>query len=54
METNYKKLYAYLVGEMDEAVTLLESMDLLKVQKAREQLKAALLYAEEQIVGKEE
>ncbi len=53
MDERYQKLYAYLVGQIDEAVTLLERGDLLKVQQARELLEAALLYAEEQVVDEE-
>ncbi len=49
----YQKLYAYLIGQIDEAVTLLESEDLLKVQQARKLLEAALLHAEEQIIDAE-
>jgi len=44
---NYKELYACLVGEVDEAITMLETGDLLLVSKVRELLKAALLRAED-------
>jgi len=44
---DYKKLYTYLVGEVDEAITMLETGDLLLVSKVRELLKAALLRAED-------
>lgn len=44
---DYKKLYAFLVGQVDEAITLLETGNLLDMPKAREILKAALLRAED-------
>lgn len=53
MDNIDQKLYAYLVGQIDEAVTLLESGDLMKVQQARKLLEAALLHAEERIIGEE-
>jgi len=44
---DYKKLYAYLVGQVDEAITMLETGNLLLVPKVRELLKDALLRAED-------
>ena len=44
---DYKKLYAYLMGEVDEALTLLDTGNLLHVPKVREMLQNALLTAEE-------
>ena len=38
----YKKAYAYLVGEIDKALTILDSGNLLEVGKARDILQAAL------------
>lgn len=43
---DYKKLYAYLVGQVDEAITMLETGNRLLVPKVRELLKGALLRAE--------
>ena len=43
----YQKLYAYLVGQMDEALTLLEAGE---AEKARALLAAALLRAEERVI----
>lgn len=44
----YQKLYAYLVGQIDEALTLLEDGE---AEKARVLLAAALLRAEEQVIS---
>lgn len=46
----YQKLYAYLVGQIDEALTLLEDGE---AEKARALLAAALLRAEEQVIVSE-
>jgi len=43
----YQKLYAYLVGQVDEALGLLEEGDLVKAGPVRELLSNALLRAEE-------
>jgi len=43
---NYQKLYAYLVGQIDCAVTILES-EPEKGAEVKELLKAALLTVEE-------
>ena len=41
--TDYKKLYAYLVGEIDEALTMMDTGDLLLYGQVRDKLQAALL-----------
>ncbi len=42
----YKKLYTYLLGELDAALTLMDNDDLLLYQKVKETLQNALLTAE--------
>ena len=49
-----KKLYTYLVGEVDNAITLLETGNLLVVPQVREMLKNALLTAEEMYIDQDE
>ncbi len=44
---SYQKLYAYLVGEIDAALTLLDTDDLLQFQRIRDILSNALQTAEE-------
>ena len=44
---DYKKLYAYLFGELDKALTLMEYDDLLQYQKVKEILQNALMTAED-------
>ena len=44
---DYKKLYAYLFGELDKALTLMEYDDLLQYQKVKEILQNALVTAED-------
>ena len=44
---DYQKLYAYLVGKIDDALELLEVGDLVKAAPIRELLQNALLRAEE-------
>ena len=51
---DYKKLYAYLVGEIDEALTILDTGDLLQIDRVKEILQAALLEAEERVIEDEE
>ena len=51
---DYKKLYAYLVGQVDEAITLLETGNLLHVPQVRDMLKNALLTAEEMYLNEPE
>ena len=48
---NYKKAYACLVGEVDKALTLLDTGNLMEFQHIRSILSEALLEAEEMIVG---
>ena len=47
MAADYQKLYAYLVGEVDTALTLLDTDDLLQFQRIRDILSNALQTAEE-------
>ncbi|MBR2131904.1 MAG: hypothetical protein IJ955_05065 [Oscillospiraceae bacterium] len=47
MSVNYQRLYAYLVGKIDDALTLLDTGDLLQVQRVRTILYDALQTAEE-------
>lgn len=42
MAVNYQKLYAYVVGEVDAALTLLDTDDLLQFSRVREILCNAL------------
>ena len=44
---DYQKLYAYLVGQIDDALELLEVGDLVPSRPVRELLSSALLRAEE-------
>ena len=46
MPVNYQKLYAYLAGQVDEALTLLEEGDLVRAGPVKELLQRALLTAE--------
>lgn len=48
---DYKKLYALLAGTMDDAITMLESIDWFQHNKARDILQAALLEAEDAIIS---
>ena len=47
---DYQKLYAYLVGQVDKAMELLEAGDLVKARPVRELLQDALLKTEEMYV----
>ena len=47
MAVNYQKLYAYMVGEVDAALTLLDTDDLLQFSRVREILCNALQTAED-------
>ena len=44
---DYQKLYAYLVGQIDEALELLDEGDLVKAAPIKAQLQNALLRAED-------
>lgn len=46
----YKKAYAYLVGQIDEALTLLDTDNLLELGRVREILSSALLKVEEDMI----
>ena len=43
----YKKTYAYLLGELDAALTLMDNDDLLQYQKVKETLPNALMTVED-------
>lgn len=49
--SDYKKLYAYLVGEIDEVLTMMDSNDLLQWDRVKQKLQNALLEAEDRAVG---
>lgn len=51
---NYKKLYAYLMGEIDKALTLMDTGDLLVYDKVRQILNTAVLEAEERVISDKE
>ena len=51
MAADYQKLYSYLVGEVDTALTLLDTGDLLQFQRVKEILENALHTAEEMYLG---
>lgn len=44
---DYKKLYAYLLGEVDQALTLMDTGDLLQYSRVREILLNAVQTAED-------
>ena len=44
---DYKKLYAYLVGEIDAALTLMDNDDLLNWDRVKQTLQTALWEAED-------
>lgn len=52
--TDYKKLYAYLVGQIDEALTLMDTGNLLEFGHIKEILSNALLEAEDRVMTGEE
>lgn len=47
---DYKKLYAYLVGEIDKALTLMDTENPFQWENVRAMLQNALLEAEERII----
>ena len=47
MAVDYQKLYAYLVGQIDDALELLDEGDLVKAAPIRALLQNALLRTEE-------
>lgn len=49
----YQQLYAYLVSQIDEALFLLDTGNLLVMDHVREILSSALLEAENRIIDKE-
>lgn len=50
---NYQKAYALLVGRIDEALTLMDSDDLMEFSRVQQILSDALEEAEEMFVGDE-
>ena len=48
---DYKKLYAYLMGEIDKALTLMDTGDLLVYDEVRKILNTAVLEAEERVIS---
>ena len=50
---SYRQLYAYLVSQIDEALFLLDTGNLLEMDHVREILSSALLEAENRIIDKE-
>ncbi|MBD5151247.1 MAG: hypothetical protein HDT16_01840 [Oscillibacter sp.] len=50
----YKIAYAKLVGAVDDALTILDTGDLLQVNHVREMLQNALLEVEELIVSSQD
>lgn len=51
---DYKKLYAYLVGEIDKALTLMDDNNLLEWDHIKQILQTALWEAEDRASGGEE
>jgi len=51
---NYKKAYALLVSEVDKALTILDTDNLLEFTRVRQILFDALQNAEEIFIGDEE
>ena len=47
MDAIYRKLYSYLVGQMDDALTLLDGGNIFQYYRVKEILENALLTAEE-------
>ena len=50
----YKKAYAHLVGKVDEALTILDTHDLLEFDHVRDILAQALLEAEDMVITSQE
>ena len=51
---DYKKLYAYLVGQIDEALKIMDTANLLEYDHVRDLLHTALLRAEDAVINGEE
>ena len=47
MWADYKKLYAYLVGQIDDALEMMGDLDIMPLSPTLEKQNAALLAAEE-------
>lgn len=46
MAVDYQKLYAYLVGQVDDVLHMMGEMDLMPLSPLRDKLRTALLTAE--------
>jgi len=51
---DYKKVYAYPVGEIDKALTLMDTENLLLFGEIKDILQNALLEAEDRVISSEE
>lgn len=51
---DYKKLYAYLVGQIDNALQIMDTQNLLEYDHVRDILHTALLKAEDMVIDGEE
>ncbi|MBR2895976.1 MAG: hypothetical protein IKC03_10040 [Oscillospiraceae bacterium] len=54
MSVNYKKLYSYLVGQIDDALTLLDAENIFQYYRVKDILENALLTAEEMYLDAED
>ena len=54
LRVDYQKLYAYLVGQVDDVLLLMGELDVMPLAPIREKLKNALLTAEEMHVEGQE
>ena len=50
LRADYQKLYAYLVGQVDDVLQAMGELDVMPLAPIREKLKNALLTAEEMYV----
>ena len=54
MSVNYRKLYSYLVGQIDDALTLLDAGNIFQFYRVKDILENALLTAEEMYLDAED
>ena len=54
MFINYQKIYAYLVGQIDDVIESMGNLDLVAAEPIRQRLKQALLTAEEMYLDETE
>lgn len=54
MPADYKKLYAYLMGQVDEALDIMGQLDMIPTAQLRKKLESALLTAEEMYLDQSE